>query len=844
MRRLALLAVLCLVACFALGADRTYLHQATFPDLNDRTKSQDLAQALGLGPYAGLNQLARQHTAAGRIVTRYQQTFQGVPVWGEHIIVVQDAKGIAELHGNAVLDIEYDLASVQPSFSANEALERMRLAPSDDSGQADLVYRNERSDLVIYAGDGRAKLAYAVSYFADTVAGGSPMRPHYIVDARNGKILLEYDGLTTNLVGTGPGGNQKIGQYEYGSGSQPYLDVAVSGSTYTMNNTNVKTVNLNHGTSGTTAYSYTGPRNTVKTINGAYSPLNDAHNFGGVVFNMYSDWYGTAPLTFQLTMKVHYSNSYENAFWDGSSMTFGDGASTFYPLVSLDVSAHEVSHGFTEQNSGLIYSGQSGGINEAFSDIAGEAAEYYSRGSNDFLVGYDIFKAAGAALRYMADPPQDGSSIGSAFDYYDGLDVHYSSGVYNKAFYLLATTAGWNTHKAFDVFVKANQLYWTPSTDYAQGRDGCLAAATDLGYSTADVQAAFDAVDVGATPPPPPVTDLSNGQTVTGISGASGSWQYYRVTLDSNDSNLVVAMSGGSGDGDLYTRFGSAPTTSAYDCRPYTGTNNETCSYGTTQVGEYWIGIRGYSAFSGVTLNVSWTDGGTSNNPPTANFSYTTSGLTANFTDTSSDSDGTIASRSWAFGDGGSSTATNPSHTYAAAGTYTVTLTVTDDDGASNTTSQSVTVNASGTWTVITSNNFESGWGNFVDGGTDVRRNINDSAFAHDGSYCVRLRDNTTTSLITQSGVNLSGYSEAKVEFWFIASSMESGEDLWLQISTNNGASYTTVASWVSGTSFNNLSFYNPTVTIPTNTTNIRFRCDASADNDLVYLDQIVLSAR
>ena len=145
------------------------------------------------------------------------------------------------------------------------------------------------------------------------------------------------------------------------------MDVAQSGNTCTMQNSNVKTVNLNHGTSGSSAYSYTCPRNTVKEINGAYSPLNDAHFFGNVVFNMYNDWIGTPPLTFQLSMRVHYSNNYENAFWNGSSMTFGDGASRFYPLVSLDVSSHEVSHGFTEQNSNLVYSGRSGGLNEAFS---------------------------------------------------------------------------------------------------------------------------------------------------------------------------------------------------------------------------------------------------------------------------------------------------------------------------------------------------------------------------------------------------------------------------------------------------------------------------------------------
>lgn len=128
----------------------------------------------------------------------------------------------------------------------------------------------------------------------------------------------------------------------------------------------------------------------MKTVNGAYSPLNDAHFFGKVVFDMYQQWLNTSPLTFQLTMRVHYGNNYENAFWDGRAMTFGDGYTRFYPLVDINVSAHEVSHGFTEQNSGLVYRDMSGGINEAFSDIAGEAAEYFMRGNVDWIVGADI----------------------------------------------------------------------------------------------------------------------------------------------------------------------------------------------------------------------------------------------------------------------------------------------------------------------------------------------------------------------------------------------------------------------------------------------------------------------
>lgn len=159
------------------------------------------------------------------------------------------------------------------------------------------------------------------------------------------------------------------------------------------------------------------------------------------------------------------------------------------------MSAHEVSHGFTSQNSNLTYSNQSGGINEAYSDIAGEAAEFYMTGTNDFLVGAQIFKGTGA-LRYMANPPQDGKSIDHASKFVTGMNVHYSSGVYNKAFYLLATKSGWDVPKAFKVFARANDLYWTSSTNYNQGACGMRTAATDLGYSTADVASAFSVVGV------------------------------------------------------------------------------------------------------------------------------------------------------------------------------------------------------------------------------------------------------------------------------------------------------------------------------------------------------------
>jgi vibriolysin len=276
--------------------------------------------------------------------------------------------------------------------------------------------------------------------------------------------------------------------------------VTQSGTRCSAKNARVETYNLNGSTSSGngTLWNFICPTSEGDAVNGAFSPINDAHHFGGVVFDMYQAYTGGSPLRQALIQRVHYGNGYENAFWDGQRMTFGDGKSTFYPLVGLDVVAHEVSHGFTEQNSGLEYRGQSGGMNEAFSDMAGEAAEFFNRGKNDFNVGSEIFKSSGA-LRYMCNPPQDGRSIGHAKDYRDSLDVHYSSGVYNKAFCGLAKTSGWNAETAFRVFARANDLYWTAKETFNGGACGVEKAAADLGRPVADVSAAFTAVGVKCT---------------------------------------------------------------------------------------------------------------------------------------------------------------------------------------------------------------------------------------------------------------------------------------------------------------------------------------------------------
>lgn len=488
--RPALIAVLIAGAFSAHAADREVLTGSS--KVNSSVLGGNLSLAIGGNHAAELKPERAMTYASGLKVVRHQQMFQGVPVWNEAVVEHVAKNGGSTMTGAVLRNIERDLPSIRPIFSKNDALIQAKTHAQIFETE------NEQAKMFVKRGEnGVAHLVYVVSFNATNT--DEPRRPFYMLDANTGAVISHWEGINHALVGTGPGGNTKTGQYEYGV-KYGKLDVTQSGSTCSLNSTNVATYNMNSLTKVPSApHSFTCPRNTVKTINGGYAPMNDAHYFGGVVFNMYQAWVGVRPISQKLLMRVHYKRAYENAFWDGTAMYFGDGATTFYPLVSLDVTSHEVSHGFTEQNSGLVYSGMSGGMNEAFSDMAGEAAEFYMKGSNDFLVGQEIFKASGA-LRYMANPPQDGRSIDNASKYTSTLDVHYSSGVYNKAFYLLATKTGWNVQKAFQVMADANRLYWTANSTFNQGACGVEKAAVNRGYVKADVTAAFASVGVTCAP--------------------------------------------------------------------------------------------------------------------------------------------------------------------------------------------------------------------------------------------------------------------------------------------------------------------------------------------------------
>lgn len=550
----------------------------------------------------------------GLIKNKYKQYHKGVPIFGSVLTSSGLTDQQEEWWGNFLSSIQADLPDVTPKFNANAAIQiakkAQNITDATDLEQATLyIMQNKQSK--------KAELVYLVSFF---VTGDKPQRPHFVINAHDQKILNQWDGLTTKDA-KGPGGNEKTGAYYY---SRDFGPLVVSNSCE-MKTDNVETYNLNGKTSGEVLYKFTCPENTYKQINGAYSPLNDAHYFGSVVFEMYRSWYNISPLRTKLKLRAHYGKNYDNAFWDGQQMTFGDGGESFYPLTSLDVVGHEISHGVTEQNSNLTYQYQSGGINEAFSDMAGEVAKYYMQHQagkeNDWMVGASIMKGpAGAAMRYFKNPSQDGQSIENARDYNDGLDVHYTSGVYNKAFYTLATKANWGIRKAFEVFLVANQTYWTSDATYDSAACGVSKAAADLKYEVADVISSFKVVGVNAgcikpNPDPDPNPDpnpnpdpdspeleLKNGQILSKLAMTKGlerryflqvpSVPYYPYTYKYLIVRLFNDTTAAKDIGELFIRYDYEGVTKTVPLVK-SGTNEEMFYIQFPSAGHYHILIKG-----------------------------------------------------------------------------------------------------------------------------------------------------------------------------------------------------------------------------------------------------------
>ena len=503
--------------------------------------------------------------------TRVRQIVDGVRVWeGEAIVHLKSDGELSTITD----DLKEGIAvNTTPNFTADEAI-----------SAAKTMYKGSRFlteapvvDLWIYRGEDRDHLAYRVQMRREDGTKNTAM-PVIFVDAQTGEKVFGYDNLQTGTGSSLYSGTVNIGTN--GSGSSFFME-NLTRFAGTFNYTN-GTSTASRFTDANDIWDSTTQRAGVDAQFGQEATLNyyqTIHNRNGI------DGSGGPRIssggsTAVIQSRVHYSSNYNNAFWNGSYMTYGDGdGTTFSPLVTLDIAGHEMTHGVTERTANLTYARESGGLNESMSDIFGAMVESFARGgvvdADTWKIGEQAYTPAngtGDALRSMSDPPSAGDPDHYSERLYPGTctpsnandqcGVHSNSGISNKAFFLAVaggthpqsgvTVTGIAANDAARIFYRGLTVYMTASTNFAGARTATLNAATDL-FGSASTQYttitnAWCAVGVGAcagapTPTPTPTPTPGGGAELLTNGGFEGS----------------VSPWVSSGTGAFYTNAGSYP---------------------------------------------------------------------------------------------------------------------------------------------------------------------------------------------------------------------------------------------------------------------------------------------
>ncbi len=452
---------------------------------------------------------------------RLNRTFRDMRVLGGDLVVHNESSGNFR---NASMSLA---RAINPARTATVSMgSAIKLAFNAYGGSTN----NVAPELMVYARGDIPALAYDVRLFGQQ-ADGTPMEMHVIVDASTGQILEAWNDIKTSaLAGTGK---------SLYSGTVALTTDLVTGKLNLRDpgRGNMYTVNMNSLTTGvgaiftvtgaTTAANVFGTGATGLTAAAMQTVGVDAEYGTAVTWDYFKNVHGRTGIANNGVgsyNQVHYGSKYANAFWSDTCfcMTFGDGDGTVLgPLVSVDITAHEMTHGITARTANLTYSGESGGLNEATSDIFGAAVEYYAANTTDagdYLIGEKVVKSGtNKFLRSMITPSIDGVSADCWYSTVGSLDVHFSSGVANHFFYLLSegtkagvpskTCAAGNTRvasgtgtltgitraKAEKIWYRALTVYMTSSTNFAGARAATISAAKDLYGITSVEQAAVAA---------------------------------------------------------------------------------------------------------------------------------------------------------------------------------------------------------------------------------------------------------------------------------------------------------------------------------------------------------------
>ena len=503
-----------------------------------------VGRALGLvdGHTAALNRNASDHFSVKDVVVdangtehvRFERTYRGLPVIGGDF-VVHSRNGVLKSTSQTLRTAQ------RPSLDARISGDDATIVAGADFGTSFDGMR--AATKVIYARNTTPRLAYEV-VFTGTKKDQTPTEMHYFIDAANGRILDKWDMVHTAKPGGGGGGGGTpavgIGRsLIYGNVT---LNTAGSGNSFNMTDTTRGSGatydgnNVGYQTAARRAVLFTDSDNTWgnNALSDRATVATDAQFGVATTWDYYKATFGRNGIFNDgkgVKSYVHVGNGWVNAAWYANAMYYGDGGGSYVPLVAIDVAGHEMSHGVTQATSGLAYTGDSGGLNEATSDIFGTMVEFFANNAfdtPDYEIGEKIYASNPSntkALRYMFKP--SAADNGASYDCYPagglgGVDPHYSSGPANHFFYLLAegavSPAGFNftpgqlvcngdtgvtgigRDKAQRIWYRALDIYFTSSTNYPQARAATLSAAADLyGSGSAEYAAvarAWSAVSV------------------------------------------------------------------------------------------------------------------------------------------------------------------------------------------------------------------------------------------------------------------------------------------------------------------------------------------------------------
>lgn len=541
------------------------------------------------------------------------QMSDGIPVFGAELILHTDSNGIVTvINGNAEPDVPDIKWNKLININANKSIEAAEASLGFEMDKS--IYTKEPSaELYIYKHEGIWQPVYLVN-----LQFGTPYAANLkiYVNAENGTILKSQNAIMdTAATGSGVGvfGNTRPLNLDLVSGRYYMRDVSKGAL--------IETYNANK----TSSIPGTIVSDTDNNFNAlAQAPAVDAHANTEVVYNYYKNNFNRNSFDNNgATMKstVNYreisSQPYNNAFWNGSQMVYGDGDGVNLGPVgsALDVVAHEFTHAVTEYEANLVYEYQPGALNESMSDVFGYLIEGQP---TDWLLGEDCYtpNTPGDAFRSLQNPTlydqpahmNDYQNLPNTSSG-DWGGVHINSGIPNKAFYLAATTINDNA-KMSNIYYRALTTYLTTSSQFVDARTALVQSATDLyGSGSAEATAianAFTSVGIGGSTTGQDNYEPNNsmaaaygpitsGTTYNSFIYSSSDVDYYYFNITST-GNINVTLSNLAGDYDLYL-YNSSGTLLKKSEKG--STTNESIAYTATATGKYYIRVVGYGgAFS------------------------------------------------------------------------------------------------------------------------------------------------------------------------------------------------------------------------------------------------------